>query len=169
MIIFINGPFGVGKTTVADLLVNAIPNSMLYDPEEIGLALRNILQPIDKQDDFQHYSEWRSLTVEAAEQIKTRYNRHLIIPMTIWRKEYFLEVTSGLKEIDRDFYHFCLTASIEAVHDRLNHRGEQRLGSWAHQQAIKAVPAFNASLFEEHINSELYSPQETSRLILSKI
>ena len=32
MIILVNGSFGVGKTTVAELLVNRIPNSLLYEP-----------------------------------------------------------------------------------------------------------------------------------------
>lgn len=43
MIIMINGAFGVGKTTVASNLVQSIPNSMLYDPEEIGYMLRIII------------------------------------------------------------------------------------------------------------------------------
>jgi dephospho-CoA kinase len=32
MIIFINGSFGVGKTTVAEMLVKRISNSLLFDP-----------------------------------------------------------------------------------------------------------------------------------------
>lgn len=38
MIIFINGALGVGKTTVAELLVSRLSNSLLYDPEEVGGA-----------------------------------------------------------------------------------------------------------------------------------
>jgi deoxyadenosine/deoxycytidine kinase len=43
MIIMINGAFGVGKTTVAHRLHKSITNSMVYDPEEIGYMLRNII------------------------------------------------------------------------------------------------------------------------------
>jgi len=35
VIIFINGSFGVGKTTVAEKLVSRLPDSLLYDPEEV--------------------------------------------------------------------------------------------------------------------------------------
>lgn len=33
MIIWLNGPFGVGKTTLANILHKRIENSYLYDPE----------------------------------------------------------------------------------------------------------------------------------------
>ncbi len=169
MILFINGAFGAGKTTVANLLVRAIPNTMLYDPEEIGLALRTILDPIEHHDDFQHYPEWRTLTIETAKQIKHRHNRHLIIPMTIWRPEYFMEVTEGLKRIDSDFRHFCLTVSEETIYNRLNTRGEQKPGSWAHQQAPQAVTSLASPLFEKHLDAEKSSPEELTRIILSEI
>ncbi len=46
MIIMVNGAFGVGKTTIAQGLLSEIPNSMLYDPEEIGLMLRKFTQGV---------------------------------------------------------------------------------------------------------------------------
>lgn len=36
MIIWINGSFGVGKTSTAELLKKELDNSIMYDPEEIG-------------------------------------------------------------------------------------------------------------------------------------
>lgn len=169
MIIFLNGAFGAGKTTVAELLVKAVPGSMLYDPEEIGLALRNILQSVEKHDDFQHYPEWRKVTIEVARQIKARHHLNLIIPMTIWRPEYFLEVTKGLKDIDKDFKHFCLVASMETIHQRLDTRGEQKPGSWAHQQAEAAIPSFASPIFAEHLDTEKNTPEELVKIILDRI
>jgi deoxyadenosine/deoxycytidine kinase len=49
MIIMLNGAFGIGKTSVANCLVKNIKNSMIYDPEEVGLLLRNII-PREIQD-----------------------------------------------------------------------------------------------------------------------
>lgn len=37
MIIWINGSFGVGKTTIAERLKDKIRESIIYDPEEIGI------------------------------------------------------------------------------------------------------------------------------------
>ncbi|PWW40822.1 MULTISPECIES: hypothetical protein [Paenibacillus] len=36
MIVMINGAFGSGKTSAATKLQTLIPNSMIFDPEEIG-------------------------------------------------------------------------------------------------------------------------------------
>jgi len=46
MILFINGPFGVGKTSATRVLVEETPDAMLYDPEVIGSILRRVLGPI---------------------------------------------------------------------------------------------------------------------------
>ncbi len=36
MIVWINGAFGAGKTTTATLLTEAMPGSLLFDPEDGG-------------------------------------------------------------------------------------------------------------------------------------
>ena len=36
MIIWINGAFGSGKTTCANILQKQLPNAFLYDPEQAG-------------------------------------------------------------------------------------------------------------------------------------
>lgn len=51
--IFINGTFGVGKTTVARLLAQRLPRSMIYDPELLGVVLQRLSRPFKRIDDFQ--------------------------------------------------------------------------------------------------------------------
>ncbi|GLI84134.1 hypothetical protein ANABIO32_18340 [Rossellomorea marisflavi] len=43
MIIMINGAFGAGKTTLANALCKELPGSMIFDPEEVGYMLRNVI------------------------------------------------------------------------------------------------------------------------------
>jgi adenylylsulfate kinase-like enzyme len=52
VIVWLNGPFGVGKTTTARALVDVLPGSRLLDPEHVGLLLRDTLnEPVgDFQD-----------------------------------------------------------------------------------------------------------------------
>ena len=68
MIIMINGAFGVGKTTVANKLLENLDNFMLFDPEEVGFMLRHVIpddikKPNERTDNFQDLEMWRSLTV----------------------------------------------------------------------------------------------------------
>lgn len=43
MIIWINGTFGCGKTSVSNELHRRLENSYVYDPEEIGFFIRDNL------------------------------------------------------------------------------------------------------------------------------
>jgi deoxyadenosine/deoxycytidine kinase len=169
MIIFINGSFGIGKTVVGERLARTIPNSLLYDPEEVGLMLRNILKPVDWSGDFQDYPMWRRLVIDVAGMIQQQYRHTLVMPMTIWRVEYFQEVMSSLKKIDPDIHHFCLTAPYEVIHDRLVNRGEQVQGDWVFDQIEKCTAAFELPLFEERIDTAHRTPEQITDYILAKV
>jgi adenylate kinase family enzyme len=155
MIIMINGAFGVGKTTVANKLLESIDNSMLYDPEEVGYMLRNIItdevkKAEEKTDNFQDFELWKVLTVKVARLLKEKYQKKMIVPMTIINKEYFTYILNGFKEIDEQTYHFCLIAKEETIYERLLGRGEVE-GNWCFQQTKKCVEAYQDECFEEYI------------------
>jgi len=40
MILWINGAFGSGKTATANKLSRKLPNSFIYDPENVGCFIR---------------------------------------------------------------------------------------------------------------------------------
>ncbi|MBR8743329.1 AAA family ATPase [Nocardiopsis sp. MG754419] len=95
MILLLNGPFGGGKTTTADLLVEHVPNSRLFDPEEIGFMLRHLLP--DHPGDFQDLPPWRSLFATVAARVHAFTGQTLIAPMSILRRDYAEEILTGLK------------------------------------------------------------------------
>lgn len=143
MIIMINGAFGVGKTTICNELLIEINNSMLFDPEEVGFMLRNIIPEEVKRleaetGDFQDLQLWKELTVKVAKLLITKYNVNLIVPMTIRKPEYFNYILTGFKSVDKQTYHFCLTASKETIYKRLRKRGEEE-GNWCFQQTEKCI------------------------------
>src|SRR5689334_6990882 len=119
MIILINGSFAVGKTTAAELLVQRLYHSMLYDPEIVGTGLAAIVRPVDSFTDFQDLTAWRPLVVETARVLKCVYGRTLVVPMTLWHRPYFEEIVDGLRQVDPHLYHFCLTACQETLVRRL--------------------------------------------------
>ena len=115
MIIMINGAFGAGKTSVANELLRTVDDFMLFDPEVVGFMLRHII-PDDiklakeRTDNFQDLTMWSSLTVKVAEELQQTYKKNLIVPMTIYNKDYFRYIFDGFKKIDEETHHFCLTA-----------------------------------------------------------
>ena len=83
MIVLINGSFASGKTTTAELLVQRLYHSMLYDSEMVGAGLAAIVKPIETFTDFQVVNGVRLRRI-------LRYhagNRRETWESTIWRKE----------------------------------------------------------------------------------
>lgn len=173
MIVMINGAFGVGKTTISNKLLKVIENSMLYDPEEVGYMLRNIIPEELKRleaetGDFQDLQLWRELTVEVARLLISTYNVNLIVPMTIRNPEYFNYIINGFNSIDGDTYHFCLTASKETIYERLRERGEEE-GNWCFKQTDKCLKAYNNYNFGEYIDTENVSVNTIVDIIRQKL
>jgi len=158
MIIMLNGAFGVGKTTISNKLLSEISNSMRFDPEEVGFMLRNIVpdgikRHEAKTGDFQDLHLWKVLTVQIANVLIAKYQKHLIVPMTIRNPEYFQYIRNGFRSIDNQTYHFCLTASKDTIYERLRKRGEEE-GNWCFQQTEKCLKAFKEHNFEEYLDTE---------------
>lgn len=173
MIVMINGAFGVGKTSVALQLVNKIPNTIIYDPEEIGFMLRNVIPHTvmlenEKTGDFQDLVLWKVVVVQVAQQLVARYRCNLIVPMTIKNKEYFDYIFNGFRNIDQNTFCFCLTASKECIHGRLKERGDE-LGSWAYSQTEDCLRAYSSDSFGEYIDTDNKSIKDIIEYIINEL
>lgn len=172
MIVMINGPFGVGKSTVAQILYDRLPNAMLYDPEIVGAALRaltaDVRLPEEQTDDFQDLVLWPKLTVMLAEQIHQLYRRDLIVPMTVVHPDYFATICQGLRSISPPLHHFCLTASAQTIQARLIARGDDVTG-WAWRKSQQYIPQFADPRFQIHIDTEKETPEAIAQIVLDQI
>jgi len=158
MFVLINGAFGIGKSTVARELRSQLPGAVIFDPEWVGLALQRL--PGRKISDFQSLVSWRRMTVLGARCL-VRFRCPLIIPMAFSNRAYLDEVRSGLARSGRPVLHFCLTASIDVVRERLKARGEP-LGdpawTWVHRRAAECCVAHRSPAFATHIPTDQRSP-----------
>ncbi|MFI0742322.1 AAA family ATPase [Streptomyces sp. NPDC021100] len=118
MIVWINGPFGGGKTTTARLLHQAVDGSLIYDPEEVGSMLRRILP--GRERDFQDLPPWRSLTAATAIQLHA-YNqeRPVIAPMTLLNQAYAHEIFDRVQAAGIRLHHLLLHADTATVSRRI--------------------------------------------------
>lgn len=146
MIILINGAFGVGKTSLAEKIASEHESFMLFDPEEVGFMLRNVI-PIsfkkahENTGDFQDLDVWRNLTIDVLRALKSQYQCHFVIPMTLRNAKYRDEIEKGLRDIDEEVHTILLWANKETIHRRLLERGDAPQ-SWAFDQTDKCLEDF---------------------------
>ena len=156
MIIMLNGSFGVGKSSVARELRRMIPNSMIYNPEIVGTALRYLTEgiraPHEETGDFQDIILWPRLTIVTAEHLFRLFRHSLIVPMTLANPEYLKTIKNRLAAISPPLYHFCLVASLDTIQQRLQNRKEDTSWSWMKAQAY--VPLFGDNRYRVHIDTE---------------
>jgi hypothetical protein len=93
VIIWINGGFGAGKTTLAQEPHRRLPDAVVCDPEDVGLMLWKWLPP---GGDFQHLPSWRELVVATALSLRRHHAEVLIVPMSLIRDAYRAEILGGL-------------------------------------------------------------------------
>jgi len=147
MVIWINGAFGVGKTSVARRLVELLDGASLVDPEMLGGVLQRLLPR--RPRDFQDMPAWRRGTVRAV-RIASRIRGCIVVPMTLVAPAYFQEVVGTLRRHE-DVRHFMLLASADAIAARLRLRGSS---GWAIEQIDRCTAVQSEPMFARHIWTE---------------
>ncbi|MFD5467492.1 AAA family ATPase [Kitasatospora sp. NPDC127059] len=117
--IWINGPFGGGKTTLATTLLAELPGAVLFDAEEVGFLLRAVFP--DKYRDFQDIPAWRPLVAEVAIRCHAENDGNpVIIPMTLLRQDYAAEIHGAIRVAGIPLQHFLLHADPDTVSARID-------------------------------------------------
>lgn len=123
MIIWLNGPFGVGKMQVAAELQRRINGAILYNPNDVGNLLTKQLPQTLRKDNFEDYPEWRQWNYQLLQKIATSTQQTIIVPMEISKQQYFDEIIGGLRNDGITVRHFTLAATPEVMAKRLRQRG----------------------------------------------
>jgi hypothetical protein len=122
MLVWINGPFGGGKTQTAHELHRRLPGSVVCDPEKVGFGLHRMTPP-HLRGDFQDLPAWRQGVFEVLDLVLTRHTGAVLVPMTVVEPAYFAETVGRLRERGHDVRHFALLAEHRTVLRRLRERG----------------------------------------------
>ncbi|MBW0013868.1 AAA family ATPase [Mycobacterium sp.] len=121
MLVWINGPFGGGKTQTAFELHRRLPDSVVCDPEEIGFGLHRAM-PRALRTNFQDYPAWRQGVYEVLDHVIGAHRGVVIAPMTVIEPKYLAETVGRLRERGHDVRHFALLANRETVLRRIHGR-----------------------------------------------
>ncbi|AER19235.1 AAA family ATPase [Streptococcus suis] len=163
MIIWLNGPFGVGKTTLANILHKRIENSYLYDPELLGDFLQHQLPQTVCPEDFQDYSVWRQSTYKILFDLATKTDK-IIIPMTIYKKDYYQEIIQQLIKDKIPLEHYILLADKTTILERLDNRVNEDI--WAKRHLDVCLKSFESQIPGQRLNTDSLKPEDVAKEIL---
>ncbi|MFD9890511.1 AAA family ATPase [Amycolatopsis sp. NPDC059027] len=157
-LLWINGPFGGGKTQTAFELHRRLPGSEVADPEHLGFGLRRML-PRAVRGDFQDFPAWRHGVREVLDHLLRTYegtDKTIIAPMTVVVPAYFDEIIGKLRADGHTVHHFALLAREDTVRRRLRRRVTPLIhgDSWALKQVERCLTALRRPEFAHHVHTD---------------
>jgi predicted kinase len=173
VIIWINGGFGAGKTTLAQELQRRLPDAVVYNPEDVGLMLWKWMPP---DGDFQHLPSWRELVVATALSLRRHHAETLIVPMSLVRDAYRAEILGGLAGAGEEVLHVSLEADAGVLRERLNARVTHPGTQWdqaAREFGMTGVDEMAAAAARQPggtlmLRSDMLTPAELADEVLAR-
>lgn len=114
---WINGTFGVGKTSTAAELVSLVPHAQVFDPEQLGWFLRRTVGLL-RPGDFQHLHSWCRGTIRLIDRTARKVDT-VVVPMSVLRPRHLDELLTGLRSRGHMVRHVLLDAPADVVRARI--------------------------------------------------
>ncbi|MFC8536765.1 AAA family ATPase [Streptomyces sp. NPDC057249] len=148
MIIWLNGAFGSGKTTLAYGLCRALPGATVADPEAVGDLLRSALASHALEPrDYQDLSLWRQLTRAFVAGLVHHTGSPVIVPMTVLNPAYAEEIFAPLRT-GGGFHHLVVHAGPAALAERIE-ASDEFPGDPERSEAVRAYRRRRAANYQE--------------------
>ena len=166
MIIWISGPYGAGKSTLAERMAARMGNAWLFDAEEVGNAVRDNYPDCPRGVIFEDYPLWGEFCCRLLRDIHESCRKDVLVPMTLLRESSY-RIIETLRQAGIDTRLVILEASHQTVRDRILARGEEE-GCWCMEQ-IEPSRAGSAALPGLHVPTDGKTPEELCALVLAHL
>ncbi|PCG87202.1 ATP/GTP-binding protein [Streptomyces sp. WZ.A104] len=179
MIVWLNGPFGGGKTTLAAGLRRALPGATVADPEAVGDLLRSTLaEHALRPRDYQDLPLWRQLTGAFVAGLLRHTGGPVIVPMTVLNPDHAEEIFTPLRQVG-DFHHLVVHIEPAALQKRITVSREFP-GDAVRSEAVRAYRRRRASDYEQAatgwmhagghvIDTSAFTPEQTLHAALEHL
>jgi len=167
VLLWINGPFGGGKTATAYELQRRLDHSVVCDPEHLGYGLHRVLPP-ELRTDFQTLASWRQGVHEVLDLAARKWSGPVIVPMTLINPCFYQETIGRLREDGHDVRHFTLLADRSTVLRRLRRRTfglGLRHEQWAVAKLDECLATLQDEMFAEHLYTDEMSVAQAADAI----
>jgi len=168
MIIWLNGSFGSGKTSVSKDLYDRLDKAVIFDPEETGIFIRRCVPEADKLSDFQDHPLWSKLNFDILHHMSRQSHKYIIVPMTIVDADKYNNLIIALKNHQVNVKVIELNASKATLHSRLKERGDQ-VGAWSYDQIDRCLEGLKGLDHDYTFNTEVMSVESISKSIIEHI
>lgn len=175
LIIWVNGAFGGGKTTLTEELHRRLPDAVIFDPEYVGSVL-TLASP--HQRDFQDLPSWRHLVTEHALTLRRFHAATLIVPMTLVNRQYFDEIIGTLREAGEKVLRVFLDVPADVLEPRIKAQvlcpGDPERDDSARQFRLKNIGRCVAAAKEQPegtvmLRSDLMNPSQLADAVLAAV
>lgn len=166
MIIWISGPYGVGKSTLAEALAEKLENALIFDAEEIGNGVRGSYPDCPYGFIFEDYPLWGEFCYKLLKDVHENFHRDILVPMTLVRSHSH-GIIRKLRRAGIKTKLIILEASHQNVHDRILARGEEE-GCWC-MEHIDFSRGASAALPGLHVNTDGKTVEEIREEVLKKM
>jgi predicted kinase len=168
VIIWLNGTFGVGKTSTAQRLAAMVPDSRVFDPEAVGQMLRGVL--VDRPvGDFQDWPAWRPLVAASLVEIARMTGQHVVVPQTVLKREYFDQIFAQLRAADLDTFHVVLDAADAVLRNRIETSDEAREWRLTHLDEYQDARSWMTEAADYVVDTAASTPPQIARRIFSAL
>jgi hypothetical protein len=167
MIVWLNGPFGGGKTATAGALAAARPEWRVFDPEMVGYFLRAALPDMTVAADFQDWAAWRRLVVASLQEVALQTGQHLIAPQSVLREDYFDEIVGRLSALGQPVVHVVLDAPEQILRRRIEAVTEARDWRLARLPDYRESRHWMVTRADLVLDTSTHEPQAIAELIVA--
>jgi predicted kinase len=156
MLLWINGPCGVGKKTTAAELHRRLPGSVICAPGAVGMAMHRMLPPSARRM-WQDIPAWRHSVRELLRMTLAGHDGPVIAPATLVDEGHFQEIIGGLRDDGVQVHHFALPAEPATVVRRLRARSlglEPRTQPWELDVLDGWLEQLGRPEFAQHVHTD---------------
>ncbi|WP_329612352.1 AAA family ATPase [Streptomyces brevispora] len=174
MIVWVNGAFGSGKTTLVEELRSRWPEALVFDPEMVGYVLREIVEV--PTGDFQDLRQWRRQVASMAAGLVDEYERPVLVPMTLVNSAYLDEIFGALSDAGIEVRHFFLNVPEDVLVKRIDGRSftpddpakDERVRAWCKNKIEACLAAVDALPQDTVLLDGQLTPKELADAVLAR-